>query len=123
MTPTPEMIEAAARAICVNNGADPDGNDSDIQSDMGANWRAYSGDAREALKAALAAMWRPIGEHDGTTKHVIGMDKEGNVCSMWYFAPSSLTRNWWRVGGSGKRPEECFPVYFCAHPSIFEDRK
>ncbi len=118
MTPTPEMIEAAARAICTRQGFKPDR----ICALSGApQWKTFSRDAEEALKAAFAAMWRPISEHDGTTTHVLGMDKKGNVCSMWYFAPSSQTRNWWRVGG--KRQEECFPVYFCAHPSIHGDRK
>nr|WP_025826197.1 hypothetical protein [Acetobacter persici] len=53
-------IEAAARALCGINGNDPDGNDSYVQSGMGANWRAYEDEARAALAAADVAAWRPI---------------------------------------------------------------
>ncbi|BCZ75798.1 hypothetical protein [Acetobacter phage phiAP1] len=52
---TDARIEAAARALCIQNGYEPDGNDSACQSGMGANWHAYKEDARLALEAADAA--------------------------------------------------------------------
>lgn len=59
---TDPRIEAAARALCIQNGHDPDGQDSYVQSGMDANWCAFVDDAKAALSAADAAAWRPIAE-------------------------------------------------------------
>ncbi|GBQ36102.1 DUF551 domain-containing protein [Acetobacter fabarum] len=82
---TDPRIEAAARALCIQNGHDPDGQDSYVQSGMDANWCAFVDDAKAALAAAGAAAWRPIetAPKDGslilvTVKH-IGCD----VVSFW----------------------------------------
>ena len=69
MKPTPQMIEAAARALCKFSGWDPD-------CDVGLNkdgwrqvpfvryvkaWEWYEGrHAEAAITAALAAAWQPI---------------------------------------------------------------
>ncbi|BCI68128.1 hypothetical protein [Acetobacter aceti] len=61
MTPTPEMIEAAARAMC--NLCCTDGWDAYPEA-FHNGWR---NNAEVAIKAALAAMWRPVSEYkDGT---------------------------------------------------------
>lgn len=57
---TDPRIEAAARALCIEDGHDPDGNDGYVQSGMGANWCAFKENARAALAAADAVAWRPI---------------------------------------------------------------
>ncbi|GEN63565.1 DUF551 domain-containing protein [Acetobacter oeni] len=49
---TSEMIEAAARVLCENQGFAPDGDDSECQSEMGVNWRAFEFDAKQAIGAA-----------------------------------------------------------------------
>ncbi|MBO1325386.1 hypothetical protein K2X14_11395 [Acetobacter sp. TBRC 12305] len=51
---TDPRIEAVARALCLQDGHDPDGNDSYIQSGMGANWCAFKDNARAALAVADA---------------------------------------------------------------------
>ena len=59
---TDPRIEAAARALCIQNGHDPDGQDSYVQSGMDANWCAFVDDAKATLAAADAAAWRPMSE-------------------------------------------------------------
>ena len=61
MTPTPEMIEAAARALCTLEGHEPDYPASHFDSDdrelIWDGWKAY---AEAALTAALSAAWMGI---------------------------------------------------------------
>lgn len=59
---TDPRIEAAARALCEIYGHYPDGDDSYVQSGMGANWRAFEDEASVALAAADAAAWRPMSD-------------------------------------------------------------
>lgn len=53
---TDPRIEAAARALCIQNGHNPDGQDSYVQSGMDANWCAFEDDAKAALAAADAVV-------------------------------------------------------------------
>ena len=57
----------------------------------------------DLAEAALAAQdWQPIETAPTDYTHVIGIDAKGCVARTWFFAPSSLTREWLRVGLPGK---------------------
>lgn len=64
-------------------------------------------DRADRAEAALAAQieadaWQPIDTAPTDYTHVIGIDAKGCVARTWFFAPSSLTRQWLRVGLPGK---------------------
>ncbi len=59
-------------------------------------------------KERLGAGWLPIETAPTDYTHVIGIDAKGDVSRTWFFAPSSITRNWLKVPGGGKWQ----PVYW-----------
>ncbi len=46
--------------------------------------------------------WLPIETAPKDYTQVIGIDAKGTIARTWFFAPSSLTQNWLRVGLPGK---------------------
>ena len=66
-----------------------------------------------AIREARAGEWQPIAEHDGGTTEVIGMDAKGRVFKTWFFAPSSITKNWHRCDARGAA---WHPIYFMPLP-------
>lgn len=116
MTPTPEMIEAGARAICIARNCDPDELlwitiEPGVQEPYGPRWRAYSDDANEAIKAALAAMWLPFPQKS-PPRHcdVMVKTRDGIVMN------DELTDDGWMI------TDDDDVVAFAPLP-IFEDRK
>ncbi|MGO3517999.1 MAG: hypothetical protein ACTINM_05825 [Acetobacter cibinongensis] len=105
---TDTRIEAVARALCIQNGHDPDGQDSYVQSGMDANWRAFEDDAETALRAADAAAWRPIETAPKDGSHidlwVINSDDKGHRLTDVYFGPIPHT-----CGEYGKYCDSCPP--------------
>lgn len=80
MTPTPKMIEAAARAIAVSMDTDPD-NDAFDGIPM---WSKFVPEAEAAIKAAFAAMRRPISEAPKDGTRVLVKKTTGRVCVGQY---------------------------------------
>ncbi|AQS83972.1 hypothetical protein A0U92_03430 [Acetobacter aceti] len=126
MTPTPEMIEAAVLGTWQQT----------IQFQNGETWEDYktrspgaailfSNGVEEGLKAALAAMWRPIGEAlmDGTRYFV--HCEEYCTIAWWDEDIDDAFGGWTdgRVPSWGYQEiREVLPVWFIPL-SIFEDRK
>lgn len=117
MTPTPEMIEAAAKTLC--------------ERSLRVRWetvdpymqRAYRETVAPILKAALAAMWRPISEFN--PKVGAGdifrypdpeYDGEISIAQGWY-EESLAERCFYVVGDRRVGPTHFIPL------SVFEDRK
>ncbi|SHK23731.1 hypothetical protein SAMN02745194_04516 [Roseomonas rosea] len=44
--------------------------------------------------------WKPIETAPTDYTEIIGMDARGHVYRTWWFAPSSMTRDWLRVPGN-----------------------
>ncbi|MCP1242640.1 hypothetical protein [Acetobacter lambici] len=74
---TDPRVEAAARELCIQDGHNPDGDDSYIQSGMGANWRAFKDNARTALAVADEAAWRHVSITPRSTEWVNIVSKQG----------------------------------------------
>jgi hypothetical protein len=90
MTTPREALIRAITNYCVHTGKPIDG-------DVGC------GDCAEIVDDCLTALapwvmeWRLIAEHDGTNKHVLGIDASGLICETWFFKASSRTQDWLKV--------------------------
>ncbi|NHN93882.1 hypothetical protein [Acetobacter sicerae] len=108
MSSTPEMIEAAARAICTRQGFKPDM----ICALTGVpQWKTFTRDAEEAIKAALAAMWLPFPQKS-PPHHCDVMVKTWDGIVM----NDELTEDGWMIASDDD-------VVAFASIAIFEDRK
>lgn len=115
---TSPRIEAAARALCNQNGHDPDGQDSYVQSGMDANWCAFKGAAKAALAAADAAAWRPIEEYSLNMGQVYCGHSEkkwlrhGRMIpghgSRWYYSGTNERSQW--AQQEGDKPTHFRPL-------------
>ena len=63
--------------------------------------RAEQAEAERAAQIEADA-WQPIETAPTDYTHVIGIDAKGCIARTWFFAPSSLTREWLRIGLPGK---------------------
>lgn len=128
MTPTPEMIEAAAKVIS-------DVDDVFSWDEMPENNKEqYKYLAGEMLKAALAAMWRPIEEapKDGSL-FAVRLPETTSRSDLEFYCLNPTSRvsygwHWkdWKfrpfISGTASLPTFIRPTHF-APLSIFEDRK
>lgn len=116
MTPTPEMIEAAANVFSIEAfGQSYSGADELTKEEFKAT-------SSKILKAAFAAMWRPIGKalRDGTRYFV----HCGEYCTIaWWDADMNDGNGAWTDGCVAswgfQETREVFPVWFIPL-SLFE---
>lgn len=62
--------------------------------------------------------WQPIETAPMDMTEIIGMDSRGRVYRTWFFAPSSITRNWHRWPGN----HVWAPAFWMPLPAPPEDR-
>lgn len=68
-------------------------------------WRREGDDVRPVYAypaPATVEIWQGIATAPTDYTHVIGTDAKGTVSRTWFFAPSSITREWLKVPGGGK---------------------
>ena len=87
MTPIPEMIEAAARALCALEGHDPDYPASHFDDGRELIWEGWKADAEAALTAALSAAWQPIESVPLNEEAVLICTVDGIVGEARHFDP------------------------------------
>jgi hypothetical protein len=68
----------------------------------------------EVISSITSAGWRDIETHDGSMTHVEGWNEKFGAHETWFFAPSSITRDWWIVGVPRRKWK---PTHFRPLPS------
>lgn len=54
--------------------------------------------------------WQPISTHNGGTKEVLGINAQGDIRKIWFFAPSSNTQNWLTMDQKKWNPTHWMPL-------------